>query len=118
MGIEKYIKSAIAQIEQEKQKEVLIIREKVLRDKVAPYNQEIEKARLEAETKLANELNEKINALREQFSRDKQAIMDACAKKKEDFLNLELSTATYDIVAQYDKAIAGLTAQLDGLNKE
>lgn len=113
MDIKKYVQSAIQQIEQEAERELQAVKDKVVREKAVPFNQEIDQARAKAESELAQKLNANITALQTQFAKDKQALVDIGEKKKAEYLNSLLASETYPITSERDKAVSKLKALIE-----
>lgn len=107
----------IAEIKALEQRQVALIKERVMRDKIAPFNQEIDQARVKAEAELAKKLQADIVALQEQFAKEKQALYEAGETKKADNLSAIMSAETYAITAECQSAIGKLTKQINDLKE-
>ena len=111
------LEKQIAEIKAVEQSQVAMIKEKVMREKIVPFNQEIDQARVKAEAELAQNLQKAISALQEQFAIEKKALYDAGEKKKAENLNSVLATETYAITTECEKAIAKLNNQIKDLKE-
>lgn len=117
MEFKKYLENAIAQIEQERQRQLQVVREKVMREQVVPHNQEIDKARQDAEIKLTDKYNDAVGDLQAQFQLDKKALYEAGEKKKSDFMEATLASASYQINAECDKVVEKLRKQIEDMKE-
>ena len=117
MSIKSNLEQTIRNLEAEKEREVAVIKERVTREKIIPYNQEADKGRDLAIAELQSNLNEDINARQVRFTKEKQAIFDENEKRKENNANSVLATETYSITGKYDKAIAKLNEQIADLKE-
>lgn len=112
MSIKAHLEQAIKSLQTEKQSVANAVKERVTREKILPYNQDIDMARDKAiEEKQAN-LNATIVAHQEQFAKDKREIIEAAQKKKEENAASVITSETYMATVEYDKAIAKLTEQV------
>lgn len=115
--IKPYIENAIKQIEAEKEKQANIVKERVTREKIVPFNTEIDVARDKAIAELTNQMNNSIKSAQDNFNQKKKELIEAGeAKKKE---NAETVTATEValVTLVYDKAIMKLTEQVEELKE-
>jgi hypothetical protein len=108
MSIQAHLEQTIKNLEIEKEREVAIIKERVTREKIVPYNQEADKGRDLAIAELQQNMNDDIAARQAQFAKEKQAIFEENEKRKENNANAVLATETYPITGKYDKEIAYL----------
>ena len=108
MSIQAHLEQTIKNLEIEKEREVAIIKERVTREKIVPYNQEADKGRDLAIAELQQNMNEDITARQAQFAKEKQEIFEENEKRKENNSNAVLATETYAITGKYDKEIAYL----------
>lgn len=117
MSIKAHLEQAVKGLENEKEREVAIIKEKVTREKIVPYNQEADKLRDEAIAELQQNLNNDIALRQAQFGKERQAIIDENEKRKENNANAVLATETYEVTGKYDKAISKLNEQIADLKE-
>lgn len=111
--IKQVYESAISKLEQQKNVELQSLRQKVLQEKILPFNAEIDKAYQTAVQKLSDEMNKKIVELQNQFARDKEALMQAGNKKKADNQESILASETSALAYLYDSSISELKKQID-----
>lgn len=107
----------ISDIKALEERQVAVIKDKVIREKVAPFNQEIDQARVKAENELLQKLNANIKALQEQFSKEKQLLLEVGEKKKAEYLNSVMASETYQITSECDKIISKLNSQVKELKE-
>ena len=117
MAIKAYLEQVIKNLEAEKEREVAVIKERVTREKILPYNQEADKSRDLAIAELQQTMNEDITARQAKFAKEKQAIVEENEKRKENNANAVLATETYEVTGKYDKAIAKLNEQIADLKE-
>jgi hypothetical protein len=111
----KYFENVKAQIKAEEERQVAVIKERVLRD-IQPKYAEIEKMKIEALNKLqtdytanrnfaTEQYNSQLSALQDKFENDKRVIAENTEKKKQEMLNATLQAETYEITKECEKAI-------------
>lgn len=115
--IKVYLEQAIKAIETEKEKQVSVIRERIMRERIAPLNAEIDTAKAKALSAIDNELNAKIVELKQLYETKKQELIRLGEEKKkanmDSVLTAELATITFD----YDNAIVNLQKQIDEIKE-
>ena len=117
MAIKAHLEQTIKALEAERDREVSLVKDRVMREKIVPFNQDIDVAREKAIAELQSTLNGKIVALQESFAKDRQALVDAGEKKKQDNASMVLATETSVVTIAYDKAICKLKEQIAELDK-
>lgn len=100
MEIRQIISQTIAQIEAQKQREISLSKEKVIRDKIVPFNNEIDRARDKAINELETKLNQDIEALKVKFAQDKKNLIDMGEQKKADFQRTSVEAEIATVNAQ------------------
>lgn len=121
MELSKQIQSFIQQVKAEEQKELSLVRDRVMREKIIPFNQEIDKVKAESISKLnqlfdqekmvlTKQYNDNLVALQKKYDNDKQIINETAEKKKAENANAVIATETYEIANRYDNAIAKLNS--------
>jgi hypothetical protein len=117
MSVKLHLEQAVKSLESEREREVAIIKERVMRETIIPYNKEMDIARDKAIAELQNELNSNIAALQEEFARKKKEIFEANEKKKESNATSVITTESYTVTVKYDKAISKLNEQIADLKE-
>lgn len=117
MAIKAHLEQAVRSLEAEKEREVAIIKDKVTREKIIPYNQEADKGRDLAIAELQQNMNDDIAARQAKFAKEKEAIVAENEKRKENNASAVLATETYTVTVKYDKAIAKLNEQIADLKE-
>lgn len=117
MSIRVQLEQAIRGLEAEKQTIANATKEKVTREKIVPFNQEIDKARDGAIAEKQQALNASILALQEKFAKEKQEIYEAGEKKKSDNATSVITSEIYAVTVEYDKHIAKLNDQIANLKE-
>ena len=117
MSIKLHLEQAIKSLEAEKEREANIVKDKVMKEKIIPFNQEIDIAREKAIAELQSSLNSTILAHQEKFAKDKQIMIEAGEKKKQENAAMVLATETSVVTIKYDKAIAKLKEQIEDINE-
>lgn len=110
--IKQYIEQAIKSIEAEKERTTAPLKATIIREKIAPFNAQVDNDRARAIAELDKTLNAEILAIKERYATKKQEIVEIGEKQKrvneEAVFNSELAVYT----AKYDKEIVKLKAQL------
>lgn len=117
MSIKAHLEQAVKNLEAEKERVALAKKEEVTRDKIVPFNQEMDIARDKAISEKQSALNATIVAHQEQFAKEKKEIYDAAEKKKADNANTVIATETYTVTVEYDKAISKLKQQIQEIKE-
>lgn len=112
MSIKQHFQSALQNIIAEKDRAISIEKDRVNREQIAPKNAEIEQAKTEAINALTSKLNQDISSLQQQFNAEKTRYIEASEKKKTEFAEQAIATATAIVTVEYDKAIAYLEKQI------
>lgn len=118
MSIKSTLEQAVKSLEQEKASKVAIVKERVTREIIVPYNREMDIARDKAIAEKQASLNANILAYQEQFNKEKQQLIDLGEKKKEEHATATITTEAYAVTVEYDKAIAKLHQQIADLKEE
>ena len=116
-NIKTHLEEAVRKIENEKAREIAIVKDKVTREKIVPFNMEIDKARDAAILQKQSEMSEHIAAHQEAFAKEKQSYIDAAEKKKADNAEAVITSETAVVVAEYDRHIAKLNAQIQEIKE-
>ena len=117
MSVETHLEQAIRNLEAENATVADATKDRVMREKIIPYNQEIDEARDNAVAERQATLNATIAAQQESFEKEKQQMFEAAEKKKSDNMNAVIASETYAVTVEYDKAISKLKEQIANLKK-
>lgn len=117
MSIKTIYEQTIRSLEAEKMTIMNATKERVMREKIIPFNQEIDSARDKAIAEKQQALNATIVAQQEQFAKDKKEIIEAGEKKKEENATAVITSETYSATVEYDKSIAELKEKLSNLKE-
>lgn len=115
MSIKAHLEQAVRSLETEKEREVAVIKERVTREKIMPYNQEQDTLRDKAIAELQQNMNEDITARQAKFAKEKEAIIKENENRKENNANAVLATETYEVTGKYDKEITYLKKRMEEL---
>ena len=118
MSIRAHLEQTVRNLEAEKNSVANAVKDRVTREKILPYNQELDKARDNAIAEKQQLLNASISAQQERFAKEKQEMYDAGEKKKSENANAVITSETYSATVEYDKAIAKLKEQISNLKEE
>ena len=121
MELNRYIQSAIQQINAEQEREISTIRDKVTREKIVPFNQEVDHKKAVAVQKLnewfeeqksieTGAFNDRLAKLQAKYNEDKKFIEEKAEKEKQDNANAVIEMAIYEIRSKCEKTIAKLNA--------
>lgn len=111
MAIKNYIEEAIHKIEVDRERVAVQIKDKVTREKILPFNAEIDKARDEAIAQKQSILNATIASQQEEFAKQRKEIIDAAEKKKSENANSIITAEVSIALAEYDEHLAALRNQ-------
>ena len=112
------LQEAKARIKAKEEREIAIIREKVLRE-IQPKYVEIEQMKAEELNTLSNNYNANRNsasqqynaqlvALQQGFESKKKEVVELAEKRKEDLLTATLQSETYEITKECERVIADI----------
>lgn len=110
--IKAYLEEAIKKIEMEKEQQASIIKDRLTREKIAPYNADIDSSRAKALTEVDNELNAKIAELKKTYEAKKQELVTLGEEKKKANAETVFASELAVFTVKYDKEITKLKAQL------
>lgn len=106
------LEQAVKSIEAKRDSEIAIIKDRVLREKVAPYNAEVDSYRAKALTEIDNELATKIAELKATYEAKKADLVKIGEEKKKANADSVLAAELAVITIKYDGEIAKLNAQI------
>ena len=112
MAIKVYLEEVIKRLQVEREKAIAAVKERVTREKIVPFNIEMDKSRDSAIAQRNEELNAKIKELQEAFAIERQSFIDSAEKKKGEHSQAVIETEIAIVVAEYDKHINRLMEQL------
>lgn len=110
--IRQYIEQAIKSIEVERDKQVTIAKDRIMREKIAPFNAEIDSARAKALTEVDVEINTKVAEIKQEGEVRKQELIALGEQKKKNNAETVLASELAILTISYDSAISKLNAQL------
>lgn len=111
--IKPYLEEVVKKIEAERERQIEIVKERVTREKIIPFNQEIDKAREKAIAELQESLNAAIVAHQERFAKEKNSLIEAGERKKSENANTVITTEVGIVTIEYDRAITKLKEQIE-----
>lgn len=117
MAIKELLLQTIRNLEAEKNSVAAVAKDKAMKEKIVPFNQEIDKARDNAIAEKQQALNATILAHQEQFAKEKKEMYEAAEKKKSDNASAVIASETYAVTVEYDKIIAQLNEQVEEFSK-
>ena len=115
--IKTVIEQAIKAIEAEKAQQVAIVKEKVTREKIVPFNAEIDTSRSKALQEVDTELNQKVAELRKSYEEKKQELVRLGEEKKRQNSEAVIASEVAVVAVEYDNAIAKLNNQLSEMQE-
>lgn len=110
--VKEYLEKAIKDIELERDRQSAVIKDRIMREKIAPYNAEIDQKRAKALTELDNELNAKIVELKQAYEAKKAELVKLGEENKKANADSILATELAVVTVEYDTAINKLKAQI------
>ena len=108
--VKQHFENTVRQLEAEKERQLAVVRDKAMREIVAPHNAEVDQSRAKAIQELSAQLNAEITSLQERFAIEKQALIDVGEKNKVEFAEATIANETAAICREYDTAIANMQA--------
>lgn len=108
-----HIEQAIRSIEAEKEQKLREVEQRVMQEKVLPFNREIDESRDKAIQQLSTEYNVAVNALQEKFAKDKNDIILASEQHKKVNADAIISAESKSVEEEYGIIIAELTNSLN-----
>lgn len=117
MSIKQHLENALRSIETDKDRAIATAKEKCTREKIIPHNADVDRSLNEATNALTAKLNQDIAKLQETFNAEKQAMIEASNKKKTEYASQIIATETSIVAMEYDKAVAELRKQIDGIKE-
>lgn len=111
--IKQILENAISNIESNRQREAEIAKQTVIREKVVPFNAEIDTSLREAMNELQAKHNEKIAQMQQALEAEKTILTEAATQKKAEFSEQQIESAVALINAQADAAIQNLKKMID-----
>lgn len=106
--IQAQIEQLINRLKAEKESELRNVQQKVMEDKILPFNANIDSLRDKAIAQKTEELNNAINALREKYNAERQEIIEASERNKAANLEAVIAAETSIINSKYDSTISDL----------
>lgn len=106
------LEQAIKNITMEKEKQVSIVKDRVVREKIAPFNAEVDNYRAKALTEIDNELNAKIVELKATYEAKKAELIKLGEEKKKANADSVLAAELAVVTVEFDAHIAKLNAQI------
>lgn len=97
LQINQYLNEAIQKIENDKQREIQVAKEKVYREKISVHDAEIDQYKTNA-----------LAELQKQYESDRAEIIKKSEENKQAYANNEVEIATALVIAQYDEKIKKL----------
>ncbi|MCM1437798.1 MAG: hypothetical protein NC131_01110 [Roseburia sp.] len=105
--VNEHIQQAIQSIEAEREQKIAEVKAKVMVE-VATQNAEMDRARDKAVEELQTKLNQDVAILQEQFNKQRQEIIEASEKQKEETTNARINIETASVAAQYNNKLTKL----------
>lgn len=115
--IKSHIEQTIKSIEAEKAQAVSVIKERVLKEKIMPFNSEIDSARTKALAEIDTELNQRMSELKQEYEVKKQELVKLGETKKKQNEEAVLASELAVVAVDYDATISKLTAMLTEISE-
>lgn len=111
------LEQAIQTIKDAKERKIAEIKDRTMREKIIPYNADVDSARTKALTEIDNELNAKIVELKQAYETKKQELVRLGEENKKANADSVLASELAVLSVEYDAHIAKLTAQLEDIKE-
>lgn len=112
-----YFEELIKKLEMEKAQKTAVLKDGIMREKIAPFNAEIDSSRARALSEVENELNTKIAELKKEYDAKKQQLITLGEEKKRENMETVFASELAVLTAKYDREIARLNAQLSEIEE-
>lgn len=110
--VKEFLEQQVKAIEAEKERQVSALRERIVREKIIPYNTDKDQKRALALAEVDNELNAKIDELKQAYEAKKQQLIVLGEEDKKRYADTVLAADLAVATVELDKAIASLNAQI------
>ena len=115
--IKTVIENAIKTLETEKNQRLAVAKEQITREKIIPFNTEIDASRAKALAEVDAELNQRVAELRKEYDEKKQELVRLGEEKKRQNAEAVLASEVAVVAVEYDTAIAKLKAQIEDVEE-
>lgn len=100
------LKEAVNRVEAQRNAELETERQRVMREKIAPFNNDIDASCRQAIEEERGKLAHRIAELQKSFDEEVAMLQRQAQAKKEEYAQVELSTATSVVNARYETTIS------------
>ena len=107
------LRNCVKQLDNERQTQINLARDKATREIIAPHNAEKDNKRNLAIQELTADRDSRIKAIQEQYERDKQTLFSIGEQEKAKFAEVTIESETALVSIAYDSAIAELNKQIE-----
>ena len=107
------LEQAIKSIEAEKSQKLNEVKEKITREKILPFNAEIDTARSKALAELDTELNQRVTEIRKEYDEKKQELVRLGEEKKRQNAETLLTSEMAVVSVRYDNAVSKLKQHIE-----
>lgn len=111
-NIKTHIDQAIRNIELDREQTLRQVEQRVMQEKILPYNREIDEARDRAIQQLTVEREESIKAVQEKYTKEKSDILTSSEQRKKEHAAEVVAKEAAALLAEYDMTITALKATL------
>lgn len=112
-----HLLTAIRDIEAEKNAQIAMLKEKVTREKIIPYNEKVDELTRTAINALDTRANEDISAIQLKYNEEKKAIIAQADSNKASNEELVISQASAELEQKYGNIINDLKKTLESLGE-
>lgn len=110
--IKEILEQTVRDLEVRKEREIATAKERVVREKIAPYNAGLDNSRAKALQELDAELNAKIAEVQKQYEDKKQSLVALGEQEKQKHSDTVFATELALVSVEFDKHINKLKAQI------
>lgn len=112
-----YFEELIKKLEIEKERETAPIKDRLMREKIAPYNADIDASRAKALAEVDNKYNLQVAELKKKCEEEKQALIKLGEDNKKANMETVFATDLVAFTSKYDKEIAKLRKQIEEIEE-
>lgn len=111
------LEQAIRNIEVDKERKITEVKDRVTREKILPFNTDVDNARAKALAEIDNEFNQRVAELKQECEVKKQELVKLGEEKKKANADSVLATELAIVTIEYDAHIAKLNAQISEISE-
>lgn len=117
MSIKETLTQTVQALESEKNQKILEIKQRIIPEKIAPYNESVDSARDKAIMEKREQAEKDIEKIKQHYAEEKLEIEKAAEEDKKKNEDSVVMSETYDVQKKYDKTLFKLKEQIQELEE-